>query len=298
MKVATGEYTGNGTDDRSISGVGFQPEVVVVKATDAAGPPFRTDAMSGDNANWLRDNNGLTANIIQALESDGFQVGTDGAVNTGSQAYQWFAFADGGDGDLATGTYTGNGTDDRSVTDPGFDVAFVIVKHRGTESGAWRIASNSADNSLQFHQFSAEKTNTIQNFVTNGFEVGTSAEVNTSSEVYDYIAVKSGSSSVAESTYTGNATDDRDITGTGFTPEVVWVKTDDSQAPRANTDGTDDSISLGTIANAANSIQSFASDGFQVGSAADVNSSAATEYWVAFRTAPAVSTFIPKIIMY
>ena len=31
MKISTGQYTGNGVDDRAITGIGFQPELVIVK---------------------------------------------------------------------------------------------------------------------------------------------------------------------------------------------------------------------------------------------------------------------------
>ena len=288
MLVATGSYSGNSTDDRDIT-VGFQPEVVIVKADDTAGAPFRTDAMTAGNSNWLRDNAGLTANVIQAFGATTFQVGTDGSSNTTGDTYNWLAFADNGDGDLVTSTYTGNGIDDRSITDPAIDLSFIVVKGRSTDSGGWRTTNNAAGESLQFHEFGGTQTNKIQNFVTNGFQVGTDAEVNTDTVVYDYFCIKSGSSSIALGSYTGNSTDDREITGAGFAPEAAITKDTSDNGAVANTTDTDSSWSTTFTASAIDRIQSLDTDGFTVGTDATANATGSTYFWAVFRDAPATA---------
>ncbi len=47
-RLATGNYTGNGTDDRAITGLGFQPDVVIVKGDVAETAVMRTSTMAGD----------------------------------------------------------------------------------------------------------------------------------------------------------------------------------------------------------------------------------------------------------
>ena len=46
IRVASGTYTGNGTDNRTITGVGFQPDAVIVKASTALDAPITTEARS------------------------------------------------------------------------------------------------------------------------------------------------------------------------------------------------------------------------------------------------------------
>jgi len=79
-KTSVGSYVGNGVDNRSISGVGFQPRFVIVQSANDGYDPFqRSVSMVGDASVSFR--NALTTNRIQALEADGFQVGTYTAVN-------------------------------------------------------------------------------------------------------------------------------------------------------------------------------------------------------------------------
>ena len=86
-QVISGSYTGNATDGRSITGVGFQPDVVIVKSASTGIAVLRTSSMSGDNTKPMTGATALTANQIQSLTSDGFTVGTDSAVNASSTTY-------------------------------------------------------------------------------------------------------------------------------------------------------------------------------------------------------------------
>ncbi len=82
--ITTGTYTGTSVASTAITGVGFQPDMVIVK---------RYPSMTGD-ATMRFDASGFSTNQIQALESDGFQVGTDSVVNSGTVVYHWAAFTD------------------------------------------------------------------------------------------------------------------------------------------------------------------------------------------------------------
>ena len=80
-EVVTGQYTGNGADSRNILYIGFQPDIVVTVGSYAASnPPFRTSTMSGDISKSIAFSS-YASNRIQALLSDGFQIGTDADVN-------------------------------------------------------------------------------------------------------------------------------------------------------------------------------------------------------------------------
>jgi hypothetical protein len=93
-KIKVGEYTGNGSDNRDITGVGFQPEYVLLQTYNGGDQVIqRSDQMTGDNS--IDFYGALTANRIQSLLSDGFQVGNDARVNqsdTPDEMYAYVAF--------------------------------------------------------------------------------------------------------------------------------------------------------------------------------------------------------------
>ncbi len=90
-----GSFTGNGTDNRALTGVGFRPEFLLVKGAPSTTVEAVFKTASSDSAvdttlsviNIANFSNGL-----QALGSDGFTVGTDNKVNTNTFTYYWVAF--------------------------------------------------------------------------------------------------------------------------------------------------------------------------------------------------------------
>lgn len=99
-QVVTGTLTGDGTAGRSITGIGFQPELVIVKVDDTgiSGVARSSTMEGGTKAVW--GNTGLLGNQITSLDANGFTVGNDIAVNAlnacgGVSApcvYYWTAF--------------------------------------------------------------------------------------------------------------------------------------------------------------------------------------------------------------
>jgi predicted ribosomally synthesized peptide with SipW-like signal peptide len=82
--VDIGSYAGDGADNRAITGIGFQPGYLQVKADNSAtnrAGVHRFSSQSGDNTFLFTNANGSLANLVQALQDDGFQVGTDATVN-------------------------------------------------------------------------------------------------------------------------------------------------------------------------------------------------------------------------
>ena len=99
-KFSVVTYTGNGADNRSITGAGFQPDNVITKDQgQTVAAAFRGRLMSGDSSNKL-DNTNNTTDFIQAFESDGFQVGTATAANSNTFTYYAMNFKDTVTGDI------------------------------------------------------------------------------------------------------------------------------------------------------------------------------------------------------
>lgn len=88
-------YTGNGADNHTITGVGFQPENVWTKGTSGStAPAFRAKAYVGDLASLLDSTSTGTARI-KSLDADGMTLGTSGGTNTLDAVYNAAFFKDG-----------------------------------------------------------------------------------------------------------------------------------------------------------------------------------------------------------
>jgi hypothetical protein len=185
---AYGTYTGNGADNRDITiGGSFSgtPDMVWVFPEAAQNPAWRSSDFSGDNALNFEDDQ--TANLIQSFGSGTFQVGTNASVNSNTAVYHWVAFKAQALV-FKTLTYTGNGSDNRSITGAGFQPTYAVTERRDAFSSpaVVRHASvHSGDESIPVNgSTSGDVTNNIQAFVSDGFEVGTDNRVNSNSHVY------------------------------------------------------------------------------------------------------------------
>jgi hypothetical protein len=291
FSMQTGYYIGTGSSGLAVSGLGFQPGLVMIKSSTSAGVMvFKSSAMAANTTAFTSataDNTGTNITFT----STGFSLGTLANVNSANVLYYWTAFA-GSDcsatGNFCVGTYTGNGTSPRTIT-TGFQPSFVMVKRSTAVEGHFRTASEPANETLFFGTTARDTVgNYIRSFSATGFSVG--ATDNTSSAVYYYVAFKTTTGLMNEGTYTGNATDNRNITGIGFQANLALVKnatsaTTASRNPQVNFSESygDNSSYVGSAtANQVNAIQALQSDGFQLGTAAQTNESGATFYWVTF----------------
>lgn len=299
FSMQTGYYTGTGAAGLAITGLGFQPDTVMIKSSTAAGVMvFKTSAMPASTTAFTSATADNTATSIQ-FTGDGFTLGTLANVNSANVLYYWIAFT-GSDcsatGNYCVGSFTGNGTTSRAIT-TGFQPAYVIVKRSGAFEGNFRIASEPANETLFFGTTARVTVNThIASFSATGFTVGSTN--NTSGGTFYYIAYKATAGVMSQGTYSGNATDNRSITGAGFAPSMVMVKNATS-VTTANRNPVmltpeaygDNAMYVGSAtANLTNAIQALQSDGFQVGTAAQTNETSATLYWVAFGGAASYST--------
>jgi type II secretory pathway pseudopilin PulG len=283
-RMNTGSYTGNGIDNRAITAVGFQPDVLIIGGNSADPTVCRTATMVGDATNPLAGATGLLSNRIQSLDANGFTIGSDTDVNRNGSAFYWVAFQ-AAPGELFVGSYIGNGADNRPITGVGFQPDYVIVMSESNDQAYQRSSSMVGDASFRFDNAGAN-TNRIQALLADGFQVGTNTDVNRNGTRYHFVAWKKVTGKMNVGAYVGNNTDNRNITGVGFAPSYVIVKQNGNQdgvhhmASQGLT--TDSTLFFRAQASVTNRIQALQADGFQVGSDADVNQNGQTYYWMAF----------------
>lgn len=289
FQMQTGYYIGTGSN-LSITGLGFQPDIVIVKADTNAGvgAVWKSSAMSSDNTAYFTLTANNTASQI-TLNADGFTVSSSANVNAVGVRWTWIAFGgsdNSSSGTFCVGSYTGNGGISQSIASVGFQPDLVLVKAETAQSAVWR-SSAMGDNVGQYFTNIAQSTNgsVFKTLDSTGFTVGNASQVNTNGLVYQYVSFKSVTGAMSVGSYTGNEVDNRSITGVGFTPDFVFIKNATSalDAVYNHTESYEDYSSLfSDTANAVNHIQLLQSDGFQIGNSSNVNVSNGTIYWAAF----------------
>jgi len=68
MRVATGSYVGDGNDNRAISGIGFQPDVVLIKGTNNEQAVIHTATMADDLSKEIASGSNQSGAIHSLLE--------------------------------------------------------------------------------------------------------------------------------------------------------------------------------------------------------------------------------------
>ncbi len=281
-EVMSGTYTGNGAGTRQITGIGFRPEVVVVKGDIDESAVIRTATMPAGTAKQLAQDQPPLTNRIRAFTADGFEIGSDADVNAAGVTYAWVAFS-ANPGDLKVGTYTGNGNVLQNVTGVGFqpELVFVIPDH--SSRPCWRSGVMPASRAMPFDA-EGLRTGLINGFSADGFQVSWGGEVNQWNVTYYYVAWNASVGGAVVGSYAGNGASSQNIDSIGFRPEWVLVKTGDNlpavQKPRG----------LGGYESGFVTPQPFTVDGvremlglgFRVGTDDAVNDVGRTYYYAAF----------------
>jgi len=244
-------YTGNGTDDHAITGVGFQPDFIWVKARSTTREHRLQNSVAGIT-NHMRSNatNAESAGSVKTADSDGFTLGTSLSWNGSGTTYASWNW-------LAGGTASSN--TDGSITSSvsaNTTAGFSIVSYTGTGSNAtvghglgvapkWIIAKSrdAAENWVVFHKSlnstgagtyiylnttaaaggGGSNTSIFNNTAPTSsvFSIGTDGNINNSGD--DYIAYcfaeKKGYSKFGS--YTGNGNADGTFVYTGL--KRAWL---------------------------------------------------------------------------
>ena len=285
-QALSGSYTGDSTDNRAITGLGFQPDVVIVKTDDSKVGVIRTSTMAGDLSKPMTGATGLTADLIQSLNADGFTVGTDDRVNKSGITVYWVAFKAAA-GLLRVRTYTGDGLATKTVTGVGFSPELVIVLGDVAKEATFRTSASTTtfefDNSSNAAWFSSLNAD--------GFTVGTDDRVNKTSTTYHYLAFNQSAGRFAVGSYAGNGVDGRSVTGVGLAPEYLILR-EAAQKVVQRTEsmgtGADTAGYFSANPNATNRIQGLEADGFQVGDNNEANGSGNTYVYLAWVLQPAI----------
>jgi hypothetical protein len=191
--VKVGTYTGNNTDNRNITGVGFQPEWVLLQTTSNSHSMHK---MNSTGASTDSSQFGATvanmSNIIQALQADGFQVGKSisyGVPNaTGATCY-YAAIKD--SAFTYNANYSGNGLV-RSLTGFGFQSSLVFIKNASTQQACLRSGTITGTSSGLATTNNGFTTTGITAVGADGISLGVNAVVNSNAQVYHLFAIGPG----------------------------------------------------------------------------------------------------------
>jgi hypothetical protein len=250
-------YTGNGTDATSITGVGFSPEFTWIKERSSTSPHKLLDIIRGATKE-LESNStaaeAIEATSLQSFDSDGFTVGTNGAVNENAQTYvAWNWLANGAGVSNTAGTisstvsanttagfsivsYTGNGTNGATIGH-GLGVApkMVIPKCR-SDAGDWSCyhASLSASNNIFLNLTQAQSAivskddGGISTTSSTTFTIAQGGisqnNVNGSGRTYIAYCFADVKGYSKFGSYTGNGNANGTFVYTGFKPAFVLIK--------------------------------------------------------------------------
>lgn len=184
--TTVGKYYGNGVDNRSITGIGFQPDFVLVKRSGGDGAAVRVASFgTGDSCSSLGAASGTITDAIQAFETDGFQVGTNSRVNSAATWNYYIAIK------LVTNyswnaQYTGNQTA-RSFT-LSAQPDYVAVFPHSSSYEYFKTTPMPVTGCITYHN----QTMGLSSFAyisyinADGFSITNNAALNTTGIYYDY----------------------------------------------------------------------------------------------------------------
>ena len=261
-------YTGNATE-RTITGVGFQADFLWNKLRDTGAQDhllYDTVRGIGSNGNYVRlrsntataeEDPATTNQDLTAFTSDGFTIGTHGALNGNNQAYVTWLWKAGGTGSSNTDgsitstvsanpsagfsivSYTGNGSGSATIGHGlGVKPQMVIVKSRSNSSTYWTTYHESISAGttycleLNTRAYKDQVNDTFfgstQTFNSTVFSVGYPGAASNSTNVntYTYIAYcfaeVEGYSKFGS--FTGNGSSDGPFVYCGFRPAWIMLK--------------------------------------------------------------------------
>jgi predicted ribosomally synthesized peptide with SipW-like signal peptide len=183
---------------------------------------------------------------------------------------------------VATGTYTGNGVDNRNFAGiTTFQPEVVIIKAATAQTAVLRTASFPGDLTKDMTGATMVAGNMIQALTATGFQVGNDARVNQNTVRYDWIAFRSQPQQMAYNTYNGNGAASQAIGGLGFSPNYVLV-IGAASAVVQRSSSMSTTFRFDETAAAANGITSLDSNGFTVGNSAETNTNGQQYAYIAF----------------
>lgn len=297
LRVATGSYVGNSTTGRQITGAGFQPDAVIIKASTAQVGVMSTTAMGTNNTKPLTGASAPATGLITSLgaPTNGFTVGNDSRVNGANTiTYYWTAFQ--WIGDPGVGSYTGDGSSGHAIGGLGFSPDYAMILGGTAQPAVERMSAMTSS-------FPFDKTGNptvpgkgsataISSLDSAGFTVGNNAATNSSGSTYYYATFNQCAGSSVSDSYTGNGATQQ-VSGIGFQPSYVTIRANDTGTARdgvqrnAALPGAESQLFSATADNTTNITSlSAPANGFTVGNNAATGASGVAYDYVAFTDAP------------
>jgi hypothetical protein len=262
--VKVGTYTGNGSS-QSITGLGFTPKFVLVKALANLTDVFRIDTMpAGDSKQ--QGTAALVSTGITAFGSDGFTVGALANANQNGTTFYYIAI--GGPG-VWTTSYVGTGAS-LSITGAGFAPDAVITV--GTATGA-SVLKTAAMGTLGYALTGTViNSSAFTSLDADGFTVGNHSSTGTNGNTYYAVAMEEGAGfDVSSYTGTGSALS---VTGVGFQPDATLVKKHATNFSYMRTSFHTTTLASyigGGLSTISTGITALNADGYSIGTSVDVN---------------------------
>jgi hypothetical protein len=244
-------YTGNGTDNHAITGVGFQPDFVWLKSRSDVDDNYLQDAVRGATKQLVSNSTGAETsytNGVKSFDSDGITLGTSNWANESSQTrviWNWLANGAGvsnTDGSIASTvsanttsgfsivSYTGTGAIPVTVGHGLGVVPEVLIIKNITNAYDWVVYHKELGNTggLFLNTTSAFTTNadlfnnTSPTNLVVTFSNSTLTNQGSANHImYAFNSVKGFSKF---GSYTGNGSTDGTFIYTGFAPSFVLIK--------------------------------------------------------------------------
>jgi hypothetical protein len=246
-------YTGNGST-QSITGVGFQPDLVWIKQRNGTGYHNTYDAVRGSTERLqpnVTDAEVTVATSLTSFDSDGFSLGSNGDTNGSSNttvAWNWLGAngtASNTDGSITSTvsanttsgfsivSYTGNGTAGATIGHGLGAVPKMFITKRLDAVSEWRVYNEAtgANYLLQLNLTSAAIDNATWNDTaptSSVFSVSSTGDVNASGGTYIAYCFADVQGFSKFGSYTGNGSTDGTFVYTGFKPAFIMTKRTDS----------------------------------------------------------------------
>ena len=89
LNYYVGNYTGNGNSTQAITGIGFKPDVIIIKGEDAVPPIICTSSMASGYSKDMSivTNTATVSTFINSIDANGFTVKLNAASNTNHTVY-------------------------------------------------------------------------------------------------------------------------------------------------------------------------------------------------------------------
>jgi len=279
--MATGTYTGDGNMNHVITGIGFQPDLVIIKDQGSNEAIITTSAMPLGRAKQMDANNPVTSGMILSLNSDGFTLGPSFNTNQNGHAYHWVAMRALPDV-MEVGEYVGDGSGSRNLT-VGLDAGAAMIMPASSYKSVFHSQVMNDDESYPLDG-SGVINGAIDYLFGTYIGLGDHDTVNKSGDSYYYVAWETENGRVRENFYGGTGSEGMSLLDFDIDHQFLMIQSASGlQTVQRMTSLTGDNSLLFTPTSAqSNLIQDLFPTGFELGDDAKVNQSGTIYYYWVF----------------